>query len=128
MNQYSSINNITTAQNITQIINNTHVAPISKENTKDKSYIENESNTICRESAEQDQPNENPKSKRKSVIILGDSMIKHTNGWEIARMQTFCENLPRSNYPMHGLLHETFDSNETKLLYTSCWNKRFEFK
>ena len=26
------------------------------------------------------QPNENPKSKRDTVIILGDSMIKHTNG------------------------------------------------
>ena len=58
MNQDSSINNIT-AQNITQAITNTDVPPTSKENTKNKSHIENESNTVCRESTQQDQPNEN---------------------------------------------------------------------
>ena len=85
MNQDSSINSITKAQNITQAITNTEVPPISKENTKNKSDIENEGITICRKSAEQDQPNENPKSKRDSVIILEDSIIKHTTGWEIAK-------------------------------------------
>ena len=80
MNQDSSINSITKAQNITQAITNTDVPPISKENTKNKSDIENEGNTICQKSAEQDQPNKNPKSKRGSVIILVDSMIKPTNG------------------------------------------------
>ena len=80
MNQDSSINSITKAQNITQAITNTDVPPISKENTKNKSNIENEGNTICWKSAEQDQPNKNSKSKRDSVIILGDSMIKYTNG------------------------------------------------
>ena len=54
MNQDSSINSITKAQNITQAITNTDVPPISKENTKNKSDIENEGNTICRKSAEQD--------------------------------------------------------------------------
>ena len=106
MNQVSTINNITT-QNITHAITNTDVPLTPKENTKNKIDIENECNIICRESTEQEQPNENPKSKRKSVIILGDSMIKHTNGWKIAkktrtRMQSFCENLPRRNYPMYG--------------------------
>ena len=85
MNQDSSINSIKKAQNITQAITNTEVSSISKENTKNKSDIENEGNTICRKSAEQDQPNKNPKSKRDSVIILEDNMIKHTNGWEIAK-------------------------------------------
>ena len=85
MNQDSSINSITKAQNTTQAITNTDVPPISKENTKNKSDIENEGNTICRKSVEQDQQNTNPKSKRDSVIILGDSMIKHTNGWEIVK-------------------------------------------
>ena len=99
MNQDSSINSITKAQNITQAITNTDVPPISKENTKNKSDIENEGNTICRKSAEQDQPNKNPKSKRDSVIILGDSMIKHTNGWEIAKKlkpecKVFVRNFP----------------------------------
>ena len=56
-------------------ITNTDVPPTSKKNTKNKSNIENESNAICWESAEQDQLNENPKFKRKS-LILGDSMIK----------------------------------------------------
>ena len=85
MNQNSSINSITKAQNITQDITNTDVPATSKENTKNKSDIENEGNTICQKSAEQDQPNKNPKSKRGSVIILVDSMIKPTNGWEIAK-------------------------------------------
>ena len=85
MNKDSSINSITKAQNTTQAITNTDVPPISEENTKNKSDIENEGNTICRKSVEQDQQNTNPKSKRDSVIILGDSMIKHTNGWEIVK-------------------------------------------
>ena len=84
-NQDSTINNITPAQNTTQDITNTDVPPTSKENTKNKFNIENEGNIICRESTEQHQPNENPKSKRKSVIIVEDSMIKHTNRWEIAK-------------------------------------------
>lgn len=75
MNHDSSINIIPTAQDKTLAINNTDVASRTKENTKDKSNIESESNTICRESNE----NENLKSKRKSVVILGDSMIKQTN-------------------------------------------------
>ena len=75
MNQDSSVNNITIA--ITQAITNTDVPLTSKENTKNESNIENESNTICRESTKQDQLNENSKFKSKSVIILGDSMIKH---------------------------------------------------
>ena len=99
MNQDSSINSITKAQNITQAITNTDVPPISKENTKNKSDIENEGNTICRKSTEQDQPNKNPKSKRDSVIILGDSMIKHANEWEIAKKlkpecKVFARNFP----------------------------------
>ena len=98
MNQGSSINSIIKAHNITQAITNLDVPPISKENTKNKSNIENESN-ICRKSAEQDQPNKNTKSKRDSVIILGDSMIKHTNGWEIAKKlkpecKVFVRNFP----------------------------------
>ena len=47
MNQGSTINNITTAQNIKQAITNTDVPPTSKGNTKNKSDIENECNTIC---------------------------------------------------------------------------------
>ena len=62
MNQDSSINN-TTAQNITHAITTTDVPPTSNENTKNKSHIENESNTICREFTQQDQPNENPNLK-----------------------------------------------------------------
>ena len=85
MNQDSSINSITKAQNIKQAITDTDVPPTSKENAKNKPDIENEGNTICRKSTEQHQPNENPKSKRDSVKILGHSMIKHTNGWEIAK-------------------------------------------
>ena len=73
MNQDSAINIITTAQNLTQAITNTDVPPTSTGNTKNKFNIENKSNTICQESTEQDHPNENP--KRKSVIVLGDSMI-----------------------------------------------------
>ena len=74
MNHDSSINIIPTAQDKTLAINNADVASRTKENTKNKSDIENESNTICQESNE----NENLKSKRKSVITL-DSMIKQTN-------------------------------------------------
>ena len=73
MNHDSSINIIPTAQDKTPAINNTDVASRTKENTKNKSNIESES--ICRESNE----NENLKSKRKSAVILGDSMIKQTN-------------------------------------------------
>ena len=80
MNQDSTINNIKTAQNITQAIINTDVPPTSKENTANKSDIENEGNTIHRESTEKDLQNENRKSKRKLVIILEDSTIKHTTG------------------------------------------------
>ena len=80
MNQYSSINSITKAQNITQATTNTDVPPKSKENTKNKSDIENEGNTTCRKSAEQDQPNKNLNTKWDSVIILRENMIKHTNG------------------------------------------------
>ena len=47
---------INSVQNITQAITNRGV---SKENTKNKSDIKNECNTICRKSAEQDQPNKN---------------------------------------------------------------------
>ena len=106
MNQNSSINSITKAQNITQAITNTDVPPISKENTKNKSCIENEGNTMYRKSAEQDQPNKNPESKRDSVIILGDSMIKHkrmgNNEKTKTRMQCFCEKLPRSSCSVYG--------------------------
>ena len=56
-----------------------------KKTQKNKSDIENGVNTTCQESTEQYQPNEHPKCKRKSVILLGDSMIKHTNRWEIAK-------------------------------------------
>ena len=56
MNQDSSINSITKAQNITQAITNTEVQPTSKKNTKksdiEKSDIENEVNTICQKSTE----------------------------------------------------------------------------
>ena len=90
MNQDSTINNIKTAQNITQAIINTDVPPTSKENTANKSDIENEGNTIHRESTEKDLQNENRKSKRKLVIILEDSTIKHTNGWEVAK-KTECK-------------------------------------
>ena len=44
-------------------------------------------------------------------------MIKYTNGWDIAKKikpECFQENLPKSNYPMYGWLHETFNSSETK--------------
>ena len=61
---------------MTMAILNADVSPTSTENTKNKSDIENESNTIFQDSTDQDQPNENPKSKRKSIIILGDSMTK----------------------------------------------------
>ena len=50
MNEDSTTNNITTAQNISQAITNTDAPPTSKENTKNKSDIENECNTIFRES------------------------------------------------------------------------------
>ena len=99
MNQDSKIKNITKSQNTTQAITNTYVPPTSKENTKNKSNIENEGNTMCQKSTEQDQLKENPKSKRNSVIIIGDSMIKHTNGWEIAKKlkpecKVFVRNFP----------------------------------
>ena len=99
MNQGSSINSIKKAQNITQAITNTDIPPIFKENTKNKPDTENKGTTICRKSAEQDQSNKNPKSKRDSVVILGDSTIKHTNGWEIAKKlkpecQVFVRNFP----------------------------------
>ena len=87
MNQDSTINNITTAQNTTQAKTNTDVPPASKVNTRNESDIENEGNTICWESTEQDQPNEDSKSKRKS-----HSMIKHKNGWEITeKLKPECE-------------------------------------
>ena len=98
MNKDYSINNTPSAQNITQAITNPDVPLTSRENTKNEFGIENESDTICRESTDQDQLNENPKSKRKSAIILGDSMIKHKNEWEIANS----ENLASSNYTMYG--------------------------
>ena len=134
MNQDSKIKNITKAQNTTQAITNTDVPPTSKENTKNKSDIENEGNTICQKSTEQDQLKENPKSKRNSVIILGDSMIKHTNGWEIAKKlkpecKVFVRNFPgattqfMANYmtpsirakPNHFILHvDTNDLNSNR--------------
>ena len=45
MNQDSSINSITKAQNIKQAITDTGVPPTSKENAKNKPDIENEGNT-----------------------------------------------------------------------------------
>ena len=47
MNQDSSINSIRKAQNIAQNVTNTVVPPTSRQNTKNKSDIENEGNTIC---------------------------------------------------------------------------------
>ena len=85
MNKDYSMNNKPSAQNITRVITNPDVPLTSRENTKNEFGIENESDTICRESTDQDQLNENPKSKRKSAIILGDSMIKHKKEWEIAK-------------------------------------------
>ena len=72
---------------------------LKKTQIKNKSDIENEGNTICRISAEQDQPNKNPKSKRDQVKVLGDSIIKHRNGWEIAKTlkpecKVFVRNFP----------------------------------
>ena len=46
MSQDISINNIATAPNITQTITNTDVLTTYKENAKNKSDIENRSNTI----------------------------------------------------------------------------------
>ena len=85
MNQDSPINSIPTVHNITQTITNIDIPSTSKENTKNKLYIENESNTVWRESADRDQPNENPKYKRKSVTILGNNMIQHRNRWDKAK-------------------------------------------
>ena len=54
---------------------------------------------LSSENQKHEQPNENPKSKRKSVIILGDNMIKHTKGWEIAtRLKPECKMFVR-NFP-----------------------------
>lgn len=46
MNQDSPINSIPTVHNITQTITNIDIPSTSKENTKNKLYIENESNTV----------------------------------------------------------------------------------
>ena len=98
----SPLNNIAKVQNTTQAISKTDVPPTSKENTKNKSDIENKGNTICQKFTEQDQAKENLKSKRRSVIILEDSMIKHTNRWEIAKKlkpecKVFVRNFPGEN-------------------------------
>ena len=76
---------------MTMAILNADVSPTSKENTKNKSDIENESNTICQDSTDQDQPNENPKSKRKSAIILGDSMTKQHTDETSKKMKPECK-------------------------------------
>ena len=106
MNQDSSINSITKAQNIKQAIIDTDVPPTSKENAKNKPDIEYEGNTICRKSTEQHQPNENPKSKRdsKNIRTQHDQTHKWMGNSEKmeTRMQTFFEKLPRSNYSMYG--------------------------
>ena len=95
MNQDSSINSITKAQNIKQTFHQ-YVKKTQKTNPVFKMKV------ICRKYAEQDQPNKNPKSKRDSVIILGDCMIKHTNGWEIAKkLKSECKAFVR-NYSMYG--------------------------
>ena len=70
-----------------------------------KSNIENEGNTKCRNSTEQDQSKENPKSKRDLAMILGDSQTHKRMGnseKSKTRMQIFCEKLPRRNYSMNG--------------------------
>ena len=93
MNQNSTINNRTTTQNITQAITKTDFPLTFTENTRNKSDIENKCITICRESIVQDQPIENPKCIRKLFIILGGSMIKHRNGWKIAKkLKPECKN------------------------------------
>ena len=98
MDQDSTINNITTAQNIIQAITNTEVPPAPKENTKNKSDIENEVNTICRNSTEPDQPNENPESKN-YIRRQYDQTHKQMGNSEKTktRMKSFCENLVRIN-------------------------------
>ena len=34
---------------------------------------------------EKDKKNKQRTGKRKSVVILGDSMVKHLNGWEMSK-------------------------------------------
>ena len=54
-------------------------------------------------------------------------MIKHTNGWEIAKKlkpecKVFVRNFPGSTTQCMAT-HETFDLSETKSFYTLRWHK-----
>ena len=101
MNEDSSINNITTAQNITQAITITGVSPTSKENTKANPILK----MNLRLSVEnlQNRTNQmkilNLKKNSHNIRKQHDQTHKRMGNSEKTkiRMQSFCENFPRSN-------------------------------
>ena len=62
--------------------------------------------------------------KKKSVIILGDSMTKLLDGWEMAKkIQSnckICENIFRSNGFMYGGLYETNLKKSPRSFHFAC--------
>ena len=81
VNETGNVNAATENRNLTSKTGNCHK---HKQNRKDNSELEKDK-----------KPNKEQK-KGKSVVILGDSMVKHLNGWEMSKKIKNCKVYVRS--------------------------------
>ena len=77
-----------TRVSITSEINNDKARKDGSHTTK---YINNSTKQYNNEKKEKHQTENKNDKKEKSVIILGGSMVKHINGWDISKRLTWCK-------------------------------------
>ena len=77
-----------TRVSITSEINNDKARKDGSHTTK---YINNSTKQYNNEKKEKHQTENKNDKKEKSVIILGGSMVKHINGWDISKKLTWCK-------------------------------------
>ena len=68
--------------------------------------------------------------KENSVIILGASIVKYVNGWEISKRLTQCKvyvkRFPGAEKAMHERLFETFAMSKSKSFHLTREDQRPE--
>ena len=68
--------------------------------------------------------------KEKSVIILGDSIVKYVNGWDMSKRLTQCKvyvkRFPGAEKAMHERLFETFATSKSKSFHLTRQDQRPE--
>ena len=77
-----------------------------------------------------DYKNDKPKGEKnkKSIFVIGDSMIKHLNGWEMFKnlntnCKVFVKTFFRCKNNMHARLRKTIGKEQSGSFYLARWYK-----